>query len=89
MPTCRSRCAALCPSHPPAPCSYESVNRASKTAAPLFKWVVSQVLYAEILERVQPLRNEVAELQEQSDTLSEQYEQQTRLTAELEASIAR
>ena len=69
--------------------SYEAVNRASKTAAPLFKWVVSQVSYAEILDRVQPLRNEVAELQVQSDTLSAQYEEQTRLTAELEASIAR
>ena len=69
--------------------SYETVNRASKTAAPLFKWLVSQVSYAEILERVQPMRDEVAALQEQSESLSRQYQEQTKLTEELQASITR
>jgi len=68
--------------------SYEAVNRASKTTGPLFKWLVSQTSYAQILTKVEPLRSEVRMLQEESSRLEAQFEEQTQLTANLEASIA-
>ncbi|KAI9815391.1 MAG: hypothetical protein M1826_002067 [Phylliscum demangeonii] len=46
--------------------TFEKVNRASKACGPLVQWVQAQVLYSEILDRVGPLRDEVAELEEQA-----------------------
>ncbi|KAI7931816.1 dynein heavy chain [Pyricularia oryzae] len=42
----------------------EKVNRASQACGPLVQWVGAQVEYAEILDRVGPLRDEVARLEE-------------------------
>ena len=44
----------------------EKVNRASKACGPLVQWVGAQVNYAEILDRVGPLREEVGALEEQA-----------------------
>jgi dynein heavy chain 1 len=44
--------------------TYERVNRASKACGPLVQWVAAQVNYAEILERVGPLREEVGILED-------------------------
>ncbi|RHY29832.1 hypothetical protein DYB32_004823 [Aphanomyces invadans] len=52
---------------------YEKVNRASKACGPLFKWVVSQLNYTEILHKIQPLRNEVRTLEEQSAGLRQEF----------------
>ncbi len=52
---------------------YEKVNRASKACGPLYKWVVSQLNYTEILHRIQPLRNEVKALEEKSSGLRQEY----------------
>ncbi|CAK4126621.1 unnamed protein product [Aphanomyces euteiches] len=52
---------------------YEKVNRASKACGPLYKWVVSQLNYTEILHKIQPLRNEVKALEEQSSGLRQEY----------------
>lgn len=41
----------------------ENIARASKAAGPLAMWVQSLVEYAVIFETIQPLRNEVSELQ--------------------------
>ena len=46
--------------------TFEKVNRASKACGPLVQWVQAQVLYSEILDRVGPLREEVAQLEEQA-----------------------
>ncbi|TVY81803.1 Cytoplasmic dynein heavy chain [Lachnellula suecica] len=46
--------------------TYEKVNRASKACGPLVQWVVAQVNYSEILDRVGPLRDEVVMLEEQA-----------------------
>ena len=46
--------------------TFEKVNRASRACGPLVQWVEAQVNYAEILDRVGPLREEVAMLEEQA-----------------------
>jgi dynein heavy chain 1 len=44
--------------------NFETVNRASKACGPLLQWVIAQVRYASILEKVGPLREEVEHLEE-------------------------
>jgi len=66
----------------------DAVQRASTACGPLNKWVVSLLHYSAILRRVQPLREEVATLQTESDKLQRQQagiEGEVKL---LEASIA-
>lgn len=46
--------------------TYERVNRASKACGPLVQWVQAQVHFSEILDRVGPLREEVAVLEDQA-----------------------
>lgn len=43
--------------------NFEVVNRASKACGPLVQWVISQITYGDILERIGPLRDEVIELE--------------------------
>ncbi|CCI40158.1 unnamed protein product [Albugo candida] len=66
---------------------YEKVNRASKACGPLFKWVVSQLHFTEILHRIQPLRNEVQSLVDRSATLREQFQAAKAMVDELEIRI--
>lgn len=44
--------------------NYETINRASKACGPLLQWVIAQLKYSSILERVGPLREEVVKLEE-------------------------
>jgi dynein heavy chain 1 len=68
--------------------TFEKVNRASKACGPLVQWVEAQVNYAEILDRVGPLRNEVEQLEEQAlQTKAEAKAVENTITT-LEASIA-
>ncbi|KAI3615632.1 cytoplasmic dynein 1 heavy chain 1-like [Moniliophthora roreri] len=69
--------------------NFESVNRASKACGPLVKWVLSQVKYSEILDRVEPLRNEVQSLENQAETTKKQASAIIDMIAELEAKIAK
>ncbi|KAG7090771.1 Cytoplasmic dynein 1 heavy chain 1 [Marasmius oreades] len=68
--------------------NFESVNRASKACGPLVKWVLSQVKYSEILDRVEPLRNEVSSLEKEAETTKKQAKAIIDMIAELEAKIA-
>ncbi|KAG7861843.1 hypothetical protein KL939_000864 [Ogataea angusta] len=43
--------------------NFEAVNRASKACGPLLLWVEAQLRYASVVEKVQPLRNEVRVLE--------------------------
>ncbi|TPX36351.1 hypothetical protein SmJEL517_g01576 [Synchytrium microbalum] len=43
--------------------NFETVNRASKACGPLVQWVIAQVRYAQILQQIGPLRQEVADLE--------------------------
>jgi dynein heavy chain 1, cytosolic len=44
--------------------SYEKVNRASVACGPLVKWAIAQIEYADILNKVEPLRNELTQLED-------------------------
>ncbi|GAA5850789.1 hypothetical protein JCM8547_009091 [Rhodosporidiobolus lusitaniae] len=68
--------------------NFETVNRASKACGPLCKWVIAQVNYSNILDRVGPLRNEVQALEDQAETTMHQANALTSMIAELEARIA-
>jgi dynein heavy chain 1, cytosolic len=65
----------------------DNIFRASKAAGPMAKWVDSQVHYAYILDRVEPLRNEVKELERQGDELKKTYKQLIDTIEELEKNI--
>lgn len=68
---------------------FENVNRASKACGPIVKWVTAQVRFAEILDKVGPLRNEVQSLEDQADNTKDQASAIITMISELEASIAR
>ncbi|KIR72005.1 dynein heavy chain 1, cytosolic [Cryptococcus deuterogattii CA1014] len=69
--------------------NFETVNRASRACGPLVQWVIAQVRYSEILEKVAPLRQEVASLEKQADATKQQVQIAMDTIAELESSIAR
>ncbi|OCF56381.1 dynein heavy chain 1, cytosolic [Kwoniella mangroviensis CBS 10435] len=69
--------------------NFETVNRASRACGPLVQWVIAQVRFSEILDKVAPLRQEVASLEQQADNTKKQAQVVTDTVAELEASIAR
>ena len=69
--------------------NYETVNRASKACGPLVKWVIAQVRFSEILDRVEPLRNEVQSLEDQAEQTKQQAATIINMIKELEASIER
>lgn len=68
--------------------NFETVNRASRACGPLVKWVLAQVKFSEILDRVEPLRNEVKSLEEQAEDTKKQAATIIQMISELEASIA-
>lgn len=68
---------------------YETINRASKACGPLAKWVIAQVRFSEILDRVGPLRDEVQSLEQQAEETKQQAFYLTDMIAELEADIER
>ena len=55
---------------------------------PLVKWATAQVNYADMLKRVEPLRNELKSLEKQADVNKKRGEETTTLIATLEHSIA-
>lgn len=68
--------------------NFEQVNRASRACGPLVKWVLAQVHFSEILDRVEPLRNEVQSLETQAETTKKQASTIIQMIAELESKIA-
>ena len=46
----------------------ESVMRSSKACGPLYKWAESQIRYSAVYNRVQPLRDEVEQLEKDSES---------------------
>jgi dynein heavy chain 1 len=61
--------------------NFEKVNKASRACGPLCKWLRAQVHYAEILDKVQPLREQVEALAAAGAAAVQQL-------AELEATIS-
>ncbi|OZJ04271.1 hypothetical protein BZG36_02479 [Bifiguratus adelaidae] len=68
---------------------YEIVNRASKACGPLCKWVIAQVHFSEILDKVGPLRQEVDQLSSSAEVTRQKAADLDVTLNELEASIAR
>ena len=68
--------------------TYEKVNRASKACGPLVQWVEAQVNYSEILERIGPLRQEVADLEEEALQTKAEAKAIENTIVKLERSIA-
>ena len=46
--------------------NFEKVNRASLACGPLVKWAIAQLQYADMLKKVEPLRNELKDLEMQA-----------------------
>ena len=68
--------------------NFETVNRASRACGPLVQWVIAQVRFSEILDKVEPLRAEVDSLERQAEATKNQARVVMETLAELEASIA-
>ena len=66
---------------------YEKVNRASHACGPLVKWALAQFQYADMLKRVEPLRNELRELEVASEEKEREAAEMTALIGRLEESI--
>lgn len=45
--------------------SYEKMNKASVACGPLVKWAIAQVSYAQMLQKVDPLREELSKNEDQ------------------------
>ncbi len=69
--------------------NFSIVDRASKACGPLVKWVIAQVRYSEILDKIEPLRNEVQDLEAQAENTKRQAATIITMIRDLEASIAR
>ncbi|KAK9242644.1 dynein heavy chain, N-terminal region 1-domain-containing protein [Lipomyces tetrasporus] len=69
--------------------NFETVNRASKACGPLTLWLEAQVNYSLILERIGPLREEVAELTQNAEKTKLRVEEMTTVIEGLERSIER
>ncbi|XP_054005626.1 dynein heavy chain, cytoplasmic isoform X1 [Hylaeus anthracinus] len=68
--------------------NFEKVNRASLACGPLVKWATAQIEYADMLKRVEPLRDELHSLERQAETNMQKGEEVKNLIAQLEQSIA-
>ena len=47
--------------------TFEKANRASMACGPMVKWAIAQIEFADMLKRVEPLRNELFSLELQAD----------------------
>lgn len=65
----------------------ESVMRSSKACGPLYVWTVSQIKYSTVYNRVQPLRDEVTQLEKEAEQAKDDKNRIEKEVNELEASI--
>nr|XP_018911901.1 PREDICTED: dynein heavy chain, cytoplasmic [Bemisia tabaci] len=68
--------------------TFEKVNRASMACGPMVKWAIAQVSYADMLKKVEPLREELQSLEIQANENKEKGEETKALIAQLEKSIS-
>lgn len=62
----------------------ENITKASSAAGALAGWAESQLAYADILTRVDPMKKEIAQLEEQGNSLEKQAKELTHTINELE-----
>ncbi|KAG0320600.1 hypothetical protein BGZ99_004425, partial [Dissophora globulifera] len=68
--------------------NFDTVNHASKACGPIVKWVIAQVNFSEILDKVGPLRHEVQMLEDSAQATVLQASSIDSMITELENSIA-
>ncbi|CAH0551344.1 unnamed protein product [Brassicogethes aeneus] len=68
--------------------NFEKVNHASNACGPLVKWALAQIQYADMLKKVEPLREELNSLETQAETNQKRGDEVKSLIAQLEHSIA-
>lgn len=68
--------------------NFDKVNRASMACGPMVKWAIAQVEYADMLKRVEPLREELNSLERQADVNIKHGREVKELVTQLEQSIA-
>ncbi|XP_014790579.2 cytoplasmic dynein 1 heavy chain 1 [Octopus bimaculoides] len=68
--------------------NYEKVTRANFACGPMVKWAIALINYADMLKRVEPLRNELNALENQAEDNRTKYEEVNSVIVQLEKSIA-
>jgi len=68
--------------------SVEKVRKSSIACGPLYSWAESMVKYSTVYNRIQPLRDEVEQLEKDSSEAKEKFENVTAEVVSLETSIA-
>eukprot|EP01053_Blabericola_migrator_P008291 Blabericola_migrator_1__8290@NODE_42_length_17171_cov_64_374065_g38_i0_p1_GENE_NODE_42_length_17171_cov_64_374065_g38_i0NODE_42_length_17171_cov_64_374065_g38_i0_p1_ORF_typecomplete_len4774_score977_70AAA_6/PF12774_7/1_1e148AAA_6/PF12774_7/8_3e02AAA_6/PF12774_7/17DHC_N2/PF08393_13/2_5e03DHC_N2/PF08393_13/7_2e118AAA_8/PF12780_7/1_4e03AAA_8/PF12780_7/1_4e03AAA_8/PF12780_7/27AAA_8/PF12780_7/8_4e92DHC_N1/PF08385_12/1_5e89DHC_N1/PF08385_12/65DHC_N1/PF08385_12/1_8e03DHC_N1/PF08385_12/2_2e02DHC_N1/PF08 len=68
--------------------NYERIDKASKAAGPLSKWAASSISYAEIILKVDPLREEIEKLEAKLSTNQKRLAQTNQLIEQLETRLA-
>lgn len=68
--------------------NFEKVQRASNACGPMVKWAIAQIEYADMLKRVEPLREELRSLEEQAEVNKQNARETKELVEQLERSIA-
>ena len=69
--------------------TYATALRGSKAAGPLYKWVESQILFAEILNNVKPLKMEAEKLESEASEVRAEYDSIIKTVKSLETRIAK
>uniref|UniRef100_A0A5K3FEA9 Dynein heavy chain, cytoplasmic n=2 Tax=Mesocestoides corti TaxID=53468 RepID=A0A5K3FEA9_MESCO len=69
--------------------NYEKVNRASTACGPMVKWAIAQIGYADILKKVEPLRDELRALEDAASVNEKKAEDVEATISALEKSIAK
>ncbi|KAH3764595.1 cytoplasmic dynein heavy chain [Pelomyxa schiedti] len=67
--------------------TFEKVDYSSKACGPLWKWIDAQVNYADIIDRVQPLKDEVAKLESAANELQQTADDLVKTINSIEQSI--
>jgi dynein heavy chain 1 len=66
----------------------ETVTRSSRACGPLYMWAESQIRYSTVYNRIQPLRDEVEQLEKDSKIVKDKLENVEAEVTSLETSIA-
>lgn len=67
--------------------NFEAVNRASQACGPLIQWVIAQLRYFSILEKIEPLRQEVNAIEDSANKSKTRLIVIAQMIDELEESI--
>lgn len=67
---------------------FNKVNNASQACGPLVKWAIAQIEYAEMLHKVEPLRDELKALEQKAQENEEKAKELKVVIVQLEKSIA-